>query len=303
MRFTFLTLLAAFAVFSCVAAQASVPLRTHSISMPYIDDDLQNRWFDFGGDAIINTNRHIRLTNNRQSQQGYLWSRLPLTAANFEIEFEFDVDGQSGHLYGDGFAMWLTKDRATVGPVFGSADRFEGLGIFFDTYDNERAHRHTFPYVSSMLGDGVTSYDNSKDGSTTQLAGCEANFRSKSFPTKAKLTYYKNNYMQLDLIWREEDEWTECFKAGDVKLPEQLYLGFSAHTGEVTDNHDIVSVVTRTLIPKKKEVTASPPPPKSSKRSGGFWSFMLKLLAAGALVGVLFIAYRMYDNNNRMKRF
>jgi mannose-binding lectin 2 len=28
----------------------------------------------------------------------------------------------------------------TEGPVFGSVDRFEGLGIFFDTYDNERAH-------------------------------------------------------------------------------------------------------------------------------------------------------------------
>lgn len=28
----------------------------------------------------------------------------------------------------------------TEGPVFGSVDRFEGLGVFFDTYDNERAH-------------------------------------------------------------------------------------------------------------------------------------------------------------------
>lgn len=28
----------------------------------------------------------------------------------------------------------------TEGPVFGSVDNFEGLGIFFDTYDNERAH-------------------------------------------------------------------------------------------------------------------------------------------------------------------
>lgn len=26
------------------------------------------------------------------------------------------------------------------GPVFGSTEKFEGLGIFFDTYDNERAH-------------------------------------------------------------------------------------------------------------------------------------------------------------------
>lgn len=37
------------------------------------------------------------------------------------------------------FAVWLTKQRATIGPVFGSVDRFEGLGVFFDTYDNERA--------------------------------------------------------------------------------------------------------------------------------------------------------------------
>lgn len=81
----------------------------------------------------------------------------------------------------------------TEGPVFGSVDRFEGLGVFFDTYDNERAHvslpcdtesgkhrvdevlvqRHTFPYVMAMLGDGMKSYDNNKDGSDTELAGCE----------------------------------------------------------------------------------------------------------------------------------
>lgn len=73
------------------------------------------------------------------------------------------MGGQAGHLYGDGFAskdhicihawmafstrftysillVWLTKDRLSPGPVFGSKDNFNGLGIFFDTYDNERAH-------------------------------------------------------------------------------------------------------------------------------------------------------------------
>ncbi|GBC05353.1 hypothetical protein RclHR1_06190012 [Rhizophagus clarus] len=53
-----------------------IPLRTHSIYMPYIDQDLQSRWFDFGADAVINTNKHIRLTHDRQSQTGWLWSRL-----------------------------------------------------------------------------------------------------------------------------------------------------------------------------------------------------------------------------------
>ena len=37
-------------------------------------------------------------------------------------------------LYGDGLAIWLTKERMVNGPVFGSIDYFQGLGIFLDTY-------------------------------------------------------------------------------------------------------------------------------------------------------------------------
>ena len=37
-------------------------------------------------------------------------------------------------LYGDGMAIWLTKDRMVHGNVFGSIDYFQGLGIFLDTY-------------------------------------------------------------------------------------------------------------------------------------------------------------------------
>lgn len=33
--------------------ERTVPLRTHSLAAPYVDTDLQNRWWDFGGDAII----------------------------------------------------------------------------------------------------------------------------------------------------------------------------------------------------------------------------------------------------------
>ena len=72
----------------------------------------------------------IKLTD---SGQGWLWSRVPLTAQNWIIEVEFKIHGESTHLYGDGLAMWLTKTRAQPGPVFGSIDNFEGLGIFLDT--------------------------------------------------------------------------------------------------------------------------------------------------------------------------
>ncbi|ORX48061.1 hypothetical protein DM01DRAFT_1310045 [Hesseltinella vesiculosa] len=275
--------------------------------MPYIDDELQNRWFDFGGDTIINTNRHIRLTSTRQSQQGYLWSRLPITASDFEIEFEFKVGGSTGHLFGDGFAMWLTKDRIMEGTVFGSKDRFDGLGLFFDTYDNERAHRHSFPYISSMLGDGHTSYENDKDGRTTELAGCEADFRERSVPTRARLTYHKDNLLKFEVQWREEDTWDECFKALNVDLPSQTYLGFTSHTGDLTDNHDIISVTTKSIPPIPKEARPEPAPSKKSKKKsssgGGFMSFLIKIVLAAGLVGVLFVGYRMYDKSSQMKRF
>jgi hypothetical protein len=74
------------------------------------------RW-DFGGDTIIvsyipifkppqchlliasclitlliqNTNKHIRLTQDRQSETGWLWSRMPIRVNNYQIEVEFKV--------------------------------------------------------------------------------------------------------------------------------------------------------------------------------------------------------------------
>jgi hypothetical protein len=61
-------------------------------------------------------------------------------------------DSGHGHLFGDGMAIWLTKERIQPGPVFGNkgphpsslmpgsqldlvqfSDNFEGLGIFLDT--------------------------------------------------------------------------------------------------------------------------------------------------------------------------
>lgn len=71
------------------------------------------------------------------------------------VEMRFHVSGK-GHVGGEGFAFWYTKDRGlpkqladakpgeslaldpsglTLGPVYGSTDQWTGLGIIFDTYD------------------------------------------------------------------------------------------------------------------------------------------------------------------------
>lgn len=68
-------------------------------------------------------------------------------------------------------AFWVTKQRGSQGPVFGSTDKFEGLGIFFDTYKNNRPGT-VFPYIMAMVGDGQTPYDKETDGKDQELAGC-----------------------------------------------------------------------------------------------------------------------------------
>lgn len=40
-------------------------------------------------------------------------------------------------IYLDGLAFWYTRTPGIEGPVFGSVDKWTGLGIFFDTYDND----------------------------------------------------------------------------------------------------------------------------------------------------------------------
>ncbi|KAG0355846.1 hypothetical protein BG005_005214 [Podila minutissima] len=278
------------------------PLRTHSIYMPYIDQDLQNRWFDFGGDAYINTNKHIRLTADRPSQTGYLWSRLPITATSFQIEFEFQVEGKGDGLYGDGFGVFLTKERAEMGPVFGNRDNFEGVGIFFDTYANSR-QSHSFPYVMAMVGDGHTRYDGANDGLANNKGACEADFRGKSVPTKARITYDgASKYLNLKLQTKAWDQWDDCFTLSDVQLPPLPYLGFTSVTGEVHDNHDIISVTTNVIakgdfpMPGKKNHT---PPPQ--KKSGVMW--YLKFLAACGVFVALVMAFKMSKGSNDMKRF
>jgi mannose-binding lectin 2 len=46
---------------------------------------MHNRWFDFGGDAVIRTDQFVRLTGEYPSRSGWVFSRVPLTATNWEV--------------------------------------------------------------------------------------------------------------------------------------------------------------------------------------------------------------------------
>ncbi|KAI9826382.1 MAG: hypothetical protein M1832_000299 [Thelocarpon impressellum] len=284
---------------------------------PYLDSDMQSRWFDFGGDTIVRADQYVRLTSDRPSQQGWLFSRIPLTATNWEIEVEFKIEG-AGNLHGDGMAMWLTKQRATQGPVFGSTDRFEGLGIFIDTYKNNRPGV-VFPLVMAMMGDGQTTYDNANDGKSNELASCSARgIRGAHTPTKARLTYFQDAYLKLDLQYKSAAEWTECFNLTDVKIPSVTYLGFSAHTGELSDSHDIISVDTHNLYNANPDQSRPgddgdggarsgqtstgkdwDPAARGGKKGGSWAGFLLKTILFIIVVGGAYIGFTLWRASQR----
>ena len=219
---------------------------------------------------------------------------MPLTATNWQIEVEFKIHGKNS-LYGDGFAFWLTKARAQQGPVFGSADNFEGLGIFFDTYKNNRPGV-VFPFVMAMVGDGKTSYDKDSDGKATELAGCSARgIRQATVPTKFKLTYFQEKSLKLELQYKSEGEWTTCFETNEPPfLPQVTFMGFTAETGELSDNHDIISIDAKNLYmgpqatnaagkggsTRKNKVTggSSGSSTGSERKSGGWGWFLMKIV-------------------------
>ncbi|KAJ7935328.1 legume-like lectin family-domain-containing protein [Mycena leptocephala] len=280
----------------------TVQLRTHSIYAPYIDQDLQNRWWDFGADAYVNTNKHIRLTRQRPSQMGWLWSRLPLTATNFVIEVEFKVSSpDTGYLFGDGMAIWLTKERAQPGPVFGNKDNFEGLAIFLDTYANTR-HGYSFPRISSMLGDGKTSYNFGNDGDGQDIGACSANFRQTNVATKMKITYVKNDFLDVKIQFKAWDDWTDCFRKEKVDLISAPFLGFSAMTGDVSDQHDIISVTTYSAVLSPASAQRDKPATTFFSRGpegkGTWLGFFFKLfLFAGVCAGAYY-GYEAYKRKN-----
>ncbi|KAI8777721.1 vesicular integral-membrane protein VIP36-like [Biomphalaria glabrata] len=217
--------------------------REHSLIKPYQGSGMNVPQWDFLGSTMV-TNNYIRLTPDRQSKMGAIWNNVPCIVRSWELHIQFKVHGSGKSLFGDGFAVWYTKDRMIAGSIFGNSDPFTGLGIFLDTYSNHNGpHNHNHPYISAMVSNGSLKYDHDTDGTHTQLAGCEAQFRNKNYETYLAVRY-DGNTEQLTVSTDIDNKsgWKECFSVNGIKLPLGYFFGVSAATGDLADNHDIISI-------------------------------------------------------------
>ncbi|KAM9841664.1 lectin, mannose-binding 2-like a [Aulostomus maculatus] len=228
--------------------------REYSLSKPYQGvGSLGSSHWELMGDAMVTTDQ-VRLTPDMQSRQGAVWSRLPCHLKDWEMQVHFKIHGQGKkNLNGDGMAIWYTKERMQKGPVFGNSDNFTGLGVFVDTYPNEEKQleaqkkRYTprtqriFPFVLAMVGNGTISYDHERDGRPTELGGCNAMVRNLKHDTFLFIRYIRRRLtVMIDIDGQHE--WRDCLDIPGVRLPQGYYFGASAITGDLSDNHDIISL-------------------------------------------------------------
>ncbi|BFZ26129.1 hypothetical protein BsWGS_29168 [Bradybaena similaris] len=237
-----------------VSAQA--PKRRFEYKLSFKGPHLVQRdnsvpFWEYFGDAMAG-DEGIRITPSLRSKKGSVWSKNKLEAKGWEIEAGLRITGR-GRVGADGMAIWFTEGRASQSDnpmdnvVFGAADRWKGLGVFLDSFDNDGQHNN--PYIMAVVNDGTLAYDHQNDGSTQHIGGCLRDFRNKPFPVRVKIEYY-NQVLTVKVnngLTSSQQDFEICLSASNVVLPASGYIGISAATGGLADDHDALYLLTHTL--------------------------------------------------------
>ena len=128
--------------------------------------------------------------------------------------------------------------KKLLGTVYGSSDYWTGLGLFFDTFNNDG--RGTNPFISAFFNDGTQKFDAATDGESQALGSCTFDFRNLEFNSAARLRY-QNKQLTLEIALQPDRPngviapgqytYSPCFTIANLELGIDKYFGFTAHTG------------------------------------------------------------------------
>jgi hypothetical protein len=154
-------------------------------------------------------------------------------------------------MFGDGLAFFATTHAShRDGPLHGFTDVFKGFGVVFDTFENtEPGHVHKD--VLLLSSDGAASALPAKDATPT---GCDAEVRFwegrddfSVFNHSAARISLRGNRVSVFVDARASGEWVACVRDVELAAPagwqaDGVYIGIIATTGDLADNHDVLSV-------------------------------------------------------------
>ncbi|XP_074140984.1 protein ERGIC-53-like [Sminthopsis crassicaudata] len=180
------------------------------------------------GDAIPGM-EEVRLAPSMRNKSGIMWTRAAIPFPNWEVEVAFRVSGL-GHLGAEGMAVWYTRDRGQSGPALGAPAFWDGVGILFDSFDNDAQNN---PVIQILANDGQVPYDHLRDGGGQVLGSCLWDFRNRPYPFRARISYWEEK-LQVSVSngFTTQGAIDEvCAEVGPLLLPAGGYFGVSAATG------------------------------------------------------------------------
>ena len=105
-----------------------------------------------------------------------------------------------------------------------------------------------------MLNDGTKTYEHYGDGKSQESASCLKDFRNKPYPVKIRMSYIRG----ILEVWvhegtsLSEEDYDHCLKLEGVPelayIPKDVYFGVTAATGGLSDDHDVMSFLTTSVI-------------------------------------------------------
>lgn len=111
-----------------------------------------------------------------------------------------------------------------------------------------------------VLNDGTKSYEHYSDGKSQESSSCLRDFRNKPYPVKIRMSYVR----KVLEVWVHDgtslsaDDYELCLKLEGVPdlavIPKDFYLGVTAATGGLSDDHDVTSFLTTSVIPLEEKV-------------------------------------------------
>ena len=203
-------------------------------------------WQTNGNAALLDDDGVLRLTGTTQFEVGSAWAPQPLSLlGNFSLAFSFRIDGGSG---ADGLTLTFQHDQDGAGAlgVAGGDLGYQGIGpsvaFIYDTFDNDfdtdrKAGHNTAVAMDGDLESGWGGLDVSHPVEFASGLRESVLFSWIDYDVASgQFAMYLN-----DIDVKPGSPVENIGSDWPSRLGNEVLVGFTAATGALTDNHDILS--------------------------------------------------------------
>ncbi|QSL64749.1 hypothetical protein MERGE_002051 [Pneumocystis wakefieldiae] len=195
-----------------------------SLFSPF-EKSLFENW-DTYGSVKIRGNRIVFISPEHELNTGAIWQKHRNIHEEWYAKISLSLTLIQSENFG--FALWYTSERGKTGIVFGSKDRWDGLGIFFNIGLNKK------PSIGGHLNDGSVEYSKFKNPLIQAFGACSIIYQNPNETLTYKLSYSRG-IIQIEL----ND--TICFKTTQINLPSDYYFGISTQSENGAESLEIHS--------------------------------------------------------------